>query len=39
MISMTQSGDPLEIAVAERVNSILKTELISSSYEGIERAY
>jgi transposase InsO family protein len=38
MISMTQSGDPLENAVAERVNGILKTELISSSYEDIDRA-
>ena len=38
MISMTQSGDPLENAVAERVNGILKTELISSSYENIDRA-
>lgn len=38
MISMTQNGDPLENAVAERVNGILKTELISSSYEDIDRA-
>lgn len=38
MISMTQSGDPLENAMAERVNGILKTELISSSYENIEKA-
>lgn len=38
MISMTQSGDPLENAIAERVNGILKTELISSSYEDIDRA-
>lgn len=38
MISMTQSGDPLENALAERVNGILKTELISSSYEDIDRA-
>ena len=38
MISMTQSGDPLENAVAERVNGILKTELISSSYEDIDKA-
>ena len=37
MISMTQSGDPLENAVAERVNGILKTELISSSYEDIDK--
>ena len=38
MISMTQSGDPLENAVAERVNGILKTELISSSYADIDKA-
>ena len=38
MISMTQSGDPLENAVAERVNGILKTELISSSYLDIDKA-
>jgi len=38
MISMTQSGDPLENAIAERVNGILKTELISSSYESIDKA-
>lgn len=37
-ISMTQSGDPLENAMAERVNGILKTELISSSYNDIEIA-
>ena len=38
MISMTQSGDPLENAIAERVNGILKTELISSNYDDIEQA-
>lgn len=38
MISMTQSGDPLENAIAERVNGILKTELISSTYEDIDKA-
>jgi transposase InsO family protein len=38
LISMTQSGDPLENAVAERVNGILKTELISSSYPDIDKA-
>ena len=37
-ISMTQSGDPLENAMAERVNGILKTELISSSYADIDLA-
>jgi len=38
LISMTQSGDPLENAIAERVNGILKTELISSSYDDIDKA-
>ncbi len=38
MISMTQSGDPLENAMAERVNGILKTELISNSYDDIDTA-
>ncbi len=38
MISMTQSGDPLENALAERVNGILKTELISNTYPDIETA-
>ena len=38
LISMTQSGDPLENAIAERVNGILKTELISSFYNSIEEA-
>ena len=31
-------GDPLENAIAERVNGILKTELISSSYQDIDKA-
>ena len=38
MISMTQSKDPYENAMAERVNGILKTELISSSYDDINAA-
>ncbi len=38
LISMTQSGDPKENAIAERVNGILKTELISSSYTDIDKA-
>lgn len=38
MISMTESGDPLENAIAERVNGILKTELISSRYSDIHAA-
>lgn len=33
MISMTQNGDPYENAIAERVNGILKTELISNYYK------
>ncbi|MEP6683648.1 MAG: integrase core domain-containing protein [Parafilimonas sp.] len=35
---MTQSGDSLENALAERVNGILKTELISSYYNDIDAA-
>ena len=31
-ISMTQSGDPLENALAERVNGILKDELLQAQY-------
>lgn len=38
MISMTENGDPLENAVAERVNGILKTELIRSYYNTIDEA-
>jgi transposase InsO family protein len=38
MVSMTESGDPLENAIAERVNGILKTELISRSYNDIRAA-
>ncbi len=38
LISMTQSGDPLENAIAERVNGILKTELIKSYYKDIDSA-
>ena len=38
MISMTESGDPLENAIAERVNGILKTELLSSCYSDIHAA-
>lgn len=38
-ISMTESGDPLENAIAERVNGILKTEwLYLNSYSGLEDA-
>jgi putative transposase len=38
LISMTNNGDPLENAIAERVNGILKTELISSYYSDIDAA-
>ena len=38
MISMTNNGDPLENPVAERVNGILKTELINSYYSDIDAA-
>ncbi len=37
-ISMTQGGDPYENAMAERVNGILKTELISESYPDLKAA-
>ena len=38
LISMTQNGDPYENAIAERVNGILKTELIKKNYEHIDIA-
>jgi transposase InsO family protein len=38
MISMTQNGDPYENAIAERVNGILKTELISAYYKDADTA-
>ena len=38
MISMTDNGDPLENAIAERVNGILKTELFSGYYNDIDAA-
>jgi putative transposase len=37
-ISMTQNGDPLENAIAERVNGILKSELLQSSYSSFKEA-
>ena len=37
-ISMTQNGDPYENALAERVNGILKTELISETYPDLREA-
>ena len=38
LISMTQNRDPYENAIAERVNGILKTELISAYYSDIDTA-
>jgi putative transposase len=38
LISMTANGDPYENALAERVNGILKTELIASSYPSLKEA-
>ena len=35
---MTQSGDPLENAIAERVNGILKDELLEVKYPSFEKA-
>jgi len=37
-ISMTQSGNPLENAIAERVNGILKDELLEKVYLNYEQA-
>ena len=37
-ISMTENGDPLENAIAERVNGILKEELIQAKYNSFEDA-
>lgn len=34
---MTQNGDPIENAVAERVNSILKTELLEKVFVSFEK--
>jgi putative transposase len=34
-ISMTQTGDPLDNAIAERVNGILKSELLENIYPDI----
>lgn len=38
MISMTQHGDPYENAIAERLNGILKGELINRYYDTIDNA-
>ena len=35
---MTQSGDPLENAIAERVNGILKEELLENAYTTFKEA-
>ncbi len=37
-ISMTQSGDPRDNAIAERVNGILKTELLAPVYDDLATA-
>jgi transposase InsO family protein len=37
-ISMTEKGDPLENPIAERVNGILKTELLEDAYSSFEQA-
>jgi len=37
-ISMTENGDPLENAIAERVNGILKQELLEEVYPSFEAA-
>jgi putative transposase len=37
-ISMTQSGDPKENAIAERVNGILKTELLEQPFPSFKEA-
>jgi transposase InsO family protein len=37
-ISMTENGDPLENAIAERVNGILKDELLQQQYSSFEQA-
>ena len=37
-ISMTENGDPYENAIAERINGILKSELIRSSYDTVDDA-
>jgi putative transposase len=37
-ISMTQKGDPLENPIAERVNGILKTELLEESFNSFTEA-
>lgn len=38
IISMTENSNPYENAIAERVNGILKTELLQSEYESHQQA-
>jgi len=38
IISMTENGSPYENAMAERVNGILKTELLQNKYESRQQA-
>jgi putative transposase len=38
-ISMTESGDPRDNAIAERINGILKQELLMEVYPNIKRAH
>jgi transposase InsO family protein len=38
MISMTENGDPLENAIAERVNGILKQELLEEVFTDFAKA-
>lgn len=38
LISMTENGDPLENAIAERINGILKEELLKVSYDDFNQA-
>ena len=35
---MTENGDPLENAIAERVNGILKDEFLQEKYDSFEEA-
>ena len=38
-VSMTQSGNPRDNAIAERVNGILKMEFLNEKYDNIDAAY
>lgn len=38
LISMTENGDPYENAIAERVNGILKTELLPQMFSDLRKA-